>query len=98
MILCKQCGWPVYKVEANCFERDGSDLWYTFLANNEGDNAVCFSLPTAWCGTDLSEEEQADCIRCAHCKKFPFSETLGINVEQIVNVVCFEEGYHERID
>lgn len=91
MILCKHCGWPVSEVEANCFHHDGSDSYNRFPVN-ESDGAVCFSVPPTWCGAELSDEERMECIRCTHCKKFPFSEIAGIGVETIINVVCFEEN------
>lgn len=91
MILCKNCGHPIESILANCFERDGSDTDYMFTVREPVEGVAEFDLPPTWCGYELSEEEQMDCIICPHCKRFPFSASAGINVETRVFVVCFEE-------
>ena len=93
MILCKHCGWPVLNVLCNCFNNEGCDSYRLVpIAEPHGHGGVAeFDLPTSWTGYELSEEEQMDTILCPHCKKFPFSTSAGINVQTIVNVVCFEE-------
>ena len=92
MILCKHCDYPVENIKANCFNRDGSDSDYTFPIIDDNEGGVLFQLPTTWCGYELSEEERMETIMCPHCGKFPFSESAGVNIETVVNVVCFEEA------
>lgn len=93
MILCKHCGWPVLNVLCDCFNHEGSDSEILIpIREPKGYDGVAeFDLPTSWCGYELSGEEQMERIRCQHCKKFPFSTSDGINVQTMVNVVCFAE-------
>lgn len=93
MILCKHCGWPVFNVLCDCFNHDGSDSEISVPVHetNWHYGVAEFNLPTSWCGYELSGEEQMECIRCQHCKKFPFSTSAGISVQTVVNVVCLEE-------
>ena len=94
MILCNHCGWPVPHVLCSCFNHDGStsDVLFPIAEPHGHDGVAEFDLPTSWTGYELSEEEQMDTILCPHCKKFPFDTSAGINVQTIVNVVCFEKA------
>lgn len=94
MILCKHCGFPVNEVLCSCFTHEGADSEASFPVEEPAQHpgVAEFFVPTSWTGYDLTTEEQAECILCPHCRKFPFDEKAGINVQTLVSVVCFEEG------
>lgn len=100
MIRCKHCGYPIEYIKAPVFNRDGSDSDFSFDVNapEEAGGIACIELPTSWCGYELSEGEMMDSIRCPNCNRFPFSESAGINIEVVVNVVCFAEGQEAKND
>lgn len=92
MILCKHCDKPIEHIITNLFDREGADYDYNFQMAEPQEGVAELMLPTCWCGYGLSEAEMMESIRCPHCGKFPFSESVGINIETVVHVVCFEEA------
>lgn len=95
-MICENCGNIISTVEANMFDREGSDYWTHCQINEVPDNAVYIDLPTYWTGDELCEEEQADCIRCPRCRKFPF-RNREIQTYTLVRCVMFKHEPKERI-
>lgn len=91
-MICEKCGKEITYVNMLRFNYDGSDDWIRYTIN-EGENvdAVYMDADHNWVGTDLSEEEQMDCIICPHCEQFPF-EHKEVQAYEIVRVVCFKKG------
>ncbi len=90
-VLCKNCGYPVRTIYTNCFNHDGSDSEFHFDVTEPVEGVAEIQLPENWCGNGLSDEEMMEMIQCHHCGEFPFSESAGINIQHVINVVCFGE-------
>ena len=88
-MICEKCGYPLTTLEVNVFAGDGSDYWTRVLVNEVPDNAVYIDMPTSWTGNDMSEEEQAESIRCPLCRKHPF-KTVEIDTYDYVRAVMFK--------
>lgn len=69
---CEQCGKELHSLEVDMFNYDGSDDWYTVEDLYEEGGVLLFSTLPQWTGDELDEDEQADTIRCPHCKQYPF--------------------------
>ena len=93
MINCNKCGKPIQKIEADVFDHEGADFWELFPINPYKNTAVYVDLPTSWTGCDLSEDEARECIRCPHCKEYPFDDQ-EIHVHMLASVVMFDKRNH----
>ena len=92
---CEKCGNEISRFMLNIFDRDGSDYDYPHSVEECKENAVVIETTPDWCGYELSEEEQMECISCPHCGKFPFKHKEG-QVYTFVRVVCFNSDKGEQ--
>ena len=88
-MICEKCGNIITTFEALFFDREGSDYWTNVVINEVPDNAVYIDVPTNWTGDGMSEEEQAESIRCPFCKQHPFKK-IEVDTHQFVRVVMFK--------
>lgn len=88
-MICEKCGYPLTTLEVNVFAEDGSDYWTHVFVNEVPDNAVYIDMPTSWTGSGMSEDEQAESIRCPFCRRHPF-KTKEIDTYDYVRVVMFK--------
>ena len=89
MIRCEKCGLPINYIMADVFNREGNDAFHKFPLAEHG-QAVSFITNSNWCGYELTEEEQIECIKCPHCNKYPFNST-EVQLYDQVEVVMFKD-------
>ncbi len=88
---CQKCGEQIKEINANVFNCDGSDSYYTFPIKQVPHNAIYFETDINWTGYDLTDEERKETIECPYCHKYPFSDKEEIQTYEIVRVVCFKK-------
>ena len=88
-MICEKCGTILSTFQVLFFDRDGSDHWEHVLINEVPNNAVYIDVPKNWTGDEMSEEEQAESIRCPFCKEHPF-KTIEVQTHGFVRVVMFK--------
>ncbi|MEE1255962.1 MAG: hypothetical protein UHN47_05565 [Lachnospiraceae bacterium] len=87
---CEKCGKQIDEVKIDVFTREGKDILVLVPIIEYENGAVGIETDTNWCGYDLTQEEQADCITCPCCGLFPFKND-EIQTHEILRVVCFKE-------
>lgn len=89
MIRCEKCGTILESVEVDIFDHEGSDYWCD-VGFYEHDNGIYLDLPFNWCGHEFDDddEDKRECIRCPHCKEYPFEDT-EIQTYEFDRVVMF---------
>lgn len=93
---CEKCGKELNSLEVDHFNYDGSDDWYDVEIYEESGIAF-LNVLTNWTGDELDEDEQADTIRCPHCKQYPFKSRI-IETCKYVNVQMYPERKYEWQD
>ena len=91
---CEKCGTEIDSIEADMFNADGSDDWYTAEIYEDRGVVLARVLP-CWTGNGLSEEEQIDTIRCPHCKKYPFKQKM-IDACTYVDLIMYPMTYRNE--
>lgn len=91
MLKCKHCHKTVDSFMVGCFLPDGSDCEFEFAVEEVEDNIAQIDMPLYWCRYDLSEEEQVETLHYPHCGEYPFNVSSGVNIQNIVRVVCFND-------
>lgn len=87
---CAKCGREITHISTNKFAYDGSDYDISLgIEEHEGYNAVIMETDRDWTGYELNEEEMRECMRCPHCKQFPFGSN-EIQIYNVVRIVCFK--------
>ncbi len=87
---CERCGKEIDSFNMNVFASDGSDSVANVpIAEEQEEGAVVVETSSAWTGCGLSEEEQAETIKCPHCGAFPFMYN-EVQTYDVVKVVCFK--------
>ena len=89
MIRCEKCGLPINYIMADVFDYEGNDAFHKFPLVEHG-QAVSFITNSNWCGYELTEEEQIECIKCPHCNEYPFNST-EVQLYDQVEVVMFKD-------
>ena len=100
-VFCSECGKKLDKVKLHMFGFNGDEYEYDGLVDftstlmNDGTLGICICTDTNWCGYDLSEEEQAEDIRCPHCGKYPFSDKhIEVDKPNQVLIGCWTNPKH----
>lgn len=86
---CENCGAEIEKVKISVFTKEGNDVDILVPVIEYENGAVGIETDSNWCGYDLSQSEQAECILCPCCGCFPFKRN-EIQTHEILRLVCFK--------
>ena len=92
-VKCHNCHAEIDGAYLDCFKHNGDDapVFHNFslVARNDArEPFVEIQTTLNWCGSDLSDEERMECVRCPKCGKFPFAYG-SINVRDELSLVMF---------
>lgn len=90
-MICECCGKDIKCVEADTFDRFGSDSNIKYPIVECEEEEVYFDTTANWTGYKLSEKEKTESIHCPSCGKFPFKNP-ETQVYNFVRVVMFKES------
>ncbi len=91
---CEKCGAEINSLEVDMFNYDGTDNWYDVEISEDYD-VISMSVFPNWTGDELDEDEQADTIRCPHCKQFPFIDRC-LETCRYVSVIMYPKKRKEE--
>lgn len=91
---CLNCGEYIDEVLVNTFIYDGSDTEIKTPIEqvyDENHKLNCGIIRTTWnwTGYELTDEERKETIVCPKCNKYPFNKDDEIQINEVVEVVCF---------
>lgn len=89
---CSKCGKEIQSVNMNMFNQDGSDEYIKHSLNECEQDAVVIETSKDFTGYELDEKDIFDCIECPHCRKYPFDEKIGIEMKEVLVVICFKKN------